>query len=159
MINNQHQNPMANIVLIFLDIYNSNLQDYTIEQFQPGTYSVFNLSNMVKSIWEPVKGQENVVYFTPSFSHNWLSAKDMKSAFMENAYDGILKYLSAAVHKRCITTDRPVACLLSGGLDSSLITALVNHYYKTSSDPTLHICRILLLLLVIWLFEFTLLHI
>ena len=27
------------------------------------------------------------------------------------------------------TSDRPIACLLSGGLDSSLITALVSKYY------------------------------
>jgi asparagine synthase (glutamine-hydrolysing) len=38
--------------------------------------------------------------------------------------------LNAAVKKRvCGTTERPIACLLSGGLDSSLITALVNKYY------------------------------
>ena len=28
---------------------------------------------------------------------------------------------------------RPIACLLSGGLDSSLITALVNRYYKSEN--------------------------
>jgi asparagine synthase (glutamine-hydrolysing) len=39
--------------------------------------------------------------------------------------------LTEAVHKRCITTERPIACLLSGGLDSSLIASLVNQYYKS----------------------------
>jgi asparagine synthase (glutamine-hydrolysing) len=38
-----------------------------------------------------------------------------------------------AVYKRCLTTERPVACLLSGGLDSSLITALVNEFQKRHS--------------------------
>jgi asparagine synthase (glutamine-hydrolysing) len=42
----------------------------------------------------------------------------------------ISKYLEIAVMKRCITTERPVACLLSGGLDSSLITALVANYIQ-----------------------------
>ena len=38
--------------------------------------------------------------------------------------------LNIAVKKRVLgTSDRPIACLLSGGLDSSLITALVNKYY------------------------------
>jgi asparagine synthase (glutamine-hydrolysing) len=38
--------------------------------------------------------------------------------------------LNNAVKKRVIgTTERPIACLLSGGLDSSLITALVKRYY------------------------------
>ena len=49
---------------------------------------------------------------------------------MDDIYKQIQYYLSNAVEKRCITTERPVACLLSGGLDSSLITALVNEYYK-----------------------------
>ena len=37
----------------------------------------------------------------------------------------IYNSLSLAVKKRIDNTDRPIACLLSGGLDSSLITALV----------------------------------
>lgn len=40
--------------------------------------------------------------------------------------------LENAVRKRVEVTDRPIACLLSGGLDSSLITALVCKY----TDPT-----------------------
>lgn len=44
-----------------------------------------------------------------------------------NIHHGIFMQLKKAVHKRVIgTTERPIACLLSGGLDSSLITALVN---------------------------------
>ena len=31
--------------------------------------------------------------------------------------------------KRVQTTDRPIACLLSGGLDSSIVTALVSKFY------------------------------
>jgi len=43
---------------------------------------------------------------------------------------GIRYYLTQAVYKRCEATERPIACLLSGGLDSSLIAALVVEYYK-----------------------------
>ena len=40
--------------------------------------------------------------------------------------------MTEAVRKRIVgTTERPVACLLSGGLDSSLITALVNKFYNS----------------------------
>jgi asparagine synthase (glutamine-hydrolysing) len=101
--------------------------NYTIEQFTPGTYSIFKLSNKVNSVWRPEL--ENIPYFLPVISHNW-------SAYCENCldrneiYPKISHYLKSAVYKRCITTERPVACLLSGGLDSSLITALVNNYYK-----------------------------
>jgi asparagine synthase (glutamine-hydrolysing) len=39
--------------------------------------------------------------------------------------------LNEAVKKRVVgTSDRPIACLLSGGLDSSLTTALVKKYYS-----------------------------
>ena len=44
-------------------------------------------------------------------------------------YENITYYLKMAVIKRCLATDRPIACLLSGGLDSSLITALVSEFY------------------------------
>ena len=40
--------------------------------------------------------------------------------------------LENAVEKRVGATDRPIACLLSGGLDSSLITALVQKFLKDS---------------------------
>jgi asparagine synthase (glutamine-hydrolysing) len=43
-------------------------------------------------------------------------------------------HLNNAVMKRCLATERPIACLLSGGLDSSLIAALVNNFYSLSFD-------------------------
>ena len=53
------------------------------------------------------------------------------SLLEEEILRNISRYLSGAVVKRCMTTERPVACLLSGGLDSSLIAALVaNYFYK-----------------------------
>lgn len=57
---------------------------------------------------------------------------DNKSA-ISPTLQGINYYLTQAVYKRCATTERPIACLLSGGLDSSLIAALVVNYYKTNS--------------------------
>jgi asparagine synthase (glutamine-hydrolysing) len=47
--------------------------------------------------------------------------------------DGILTNIHdlfcTAVIKRVQATDRPIACLLSGGLDSSIVTSLVSKYY------------------------------
>lgn len=43
----------------------------------------------------------------------------------EDAYTKIYEALENSVRKRVTTTERPIACLLSGGLDSSLITSLV----------------------------------
>ena len=113
-------------------IYNGNVNHYSIEQFTPGTYSVFNLSNKISSIWRPLK--ENIPYFIPVFSYS-------SDVFPRNDVDlvkqdqdvfvyALANALQSAVNKRCLTTERPIACLLSGGLDSSLIAALVSDYYR-----------------------------
>jgi asparagine synthase (glutamine-hydrolysing) len=52
------------------------------------------------------------------------------------AYRIIKEKLEQAVFKRVLTTERPIACLLSGGLDSSLITALVKKYYPKDQLET-----------------------
>ena len=108
-------------------IYNTN-SNFTLEQFKPGTYSIFNLSNKVNSVWEPFN--ENIPYFIPQFSYNLC----IHHPFFENTYKNISSYFQSAVYKRCITTERPIACLLSGGLDSSLVAALVNNYYKQMNN-------------------------
>jgi asparagine synthase (glutamine-hydrolysing) len=113
--------------------YNLDTENYSIEQFQPGTYTSFNMSNKVGSVWEMEK--ENIPYFIPSFSHSWLINNETEHVFISNMYSRIACYLNAAVNKRCLTTERPIACLLSGGLDSSLIAALVNNFYNLHNLP------------------------
>ena len=97
----------------------------TIDQFEPGTYSVYEYGNKVCASWEQII--TNKPYFIPTFAFTRLTHDvcDLK----EEMYHNISKYLNAAVVKRCTTTERPVACLLSGGLDSSLIAALVANYF------------------------------
>ena len=96
----------------------SNINE-NIKQYEPGSYSIFQIEEGM--LYEPIK--ENVKYFIPSFSHNIILSDDVY-------YKNIALYLTQAVYKRCLTTERPIACLLSGGLDSSLIAALVNNFYK-----------------------------
>jgi len=102
---------------------------YKIQQFCPGTYSVFELKFKVNSSWELVKNQ--YPYHTIGYNNN-------NSLF---GYDNILMniqyYLKNAVEKRCVTTERPIACLLSGGLDSSLVAALVNDFHVKNGLPTI----------------------
>ena len=115
------------------DIYNFDSQQLTIGQFTPGTYSIFNMTNMTNAYWKPVC--ENVRYFLPSFSHSWMINDSTSQVFIENMFSKIANYLNAAVNKRCLTRERPIACLLSGGLDSSIVTALVNYFYETHNLP------------------------
>ena len=86
------------------------------KQFTPGTYSKFVL---YEGSWKFIENKR--------FSTH---------GFLEHRYDNynillqqIRERLVTAVKKRVVgTTDRPVACLLSGGLDSSLVTSIVSRY-------------------------------
>ena len=97
-----------------------------IAQYEPGTYSC-------------------IEFFDTKWEYQW---KQRYSTFpfmrrMEIPYPSeytIYKYISQintrlreAVRKRVQTTNRPIACLLSGGLDSSLITSLVAEHF--ADDP------------------------
>jgi asparagine synthase (glutamine-hydrolysing) len=104
---------------------------YKISQFTPGTYSEFELKFIVNSQWTLQKN--HVSYHSLGFQSNILDGHPL----LENLYKNIQYYLKSAVEKRCSTTQRPIACLLSGGLDSSLIAALVNEYHKKNNLPRL----------------------
>jgi asparagine synthase (glutamine-hydrolysing) len=108
--------------------FTKKLPDHTIEHFRPGTYSKIIMKFKVSPKWELKK--EHCVYHSTGFN----------SVISESIYDKdralkkIQYYLYEAVKKRVLVTERPIACLLSGGLDSSLITALVNECHKQKSD-------------------------
>jgi asparagine synthase (glutamine-hydrolysing) len=92
---------------------------YLITQFEPGTYSQFELPYSANTDWKQIKHQ--MPYHKMSFSNS-------STQSLNDIYANIQYYLYSAVEKRCTTTDRPIACLLSGGLDSSLIAALVMEF-------------------------------
>ena len=101
-------------------------QNFYIHPFEPGTYSYYSKTHMVNSEWKP--NIINKKYFTFSSPSTSLSPVNLNKNI--DYYKNIVYYLEEAVKKRVVgTTERPIACLLSGGLDSSLITALVNKYY------------------------------
>ena len=79
-----------------------------VRHFKPGHYSLFKMNerNMEDMIQKP--------YFN--------------IPIVETSRSKVYQALCDAVRKRVITTERPIACLLSGGLDSSLIAALANRY-------------------------------
>lgn len=104
----------------------ANQKAFTIKPFPPGTFSSYSKSFLVNSEWE--QQTTNKCFFKVSPPKALLCDKEDKGMI---ARKGIFNYLDNAVKKRVIgTTERPVACLLSGGLDSSIITALVNKYYS-----------------------------
>lgn len=108
------------------DIFYTNSGESYIKQFEPGTYSIYNLSSKVQCSWEPEI--QNKLYHIPNMPL-FYPINENHSQF-EYIYKQVNKLLSQAVYKRCETTERPIACLLSGGLDSSLVAALVNNYCR-----------------------------
>ena len=102
--------------------------DQKVCQFTPGTFLTINkIYNDHNTVWSITK---QTTYHIPSFS----------STLIKNRYqtylDDINYHLRAAVIKRYTTTERPIACLLSGGLDSSLIAALVCDIHKKTGSKT-----------------------
>jgi asparagine synthase (glutamine-hydrolysing) len=74
--------------------YNSNIEQYKIEQFEPGTYSVFEYGDKIKSKWEPKI--ENKIYIIPTFSYTRLIGDNMDIDaiidFKEEIFNNISKY-------------------------------------------------------------------
>lgn len=88
----------------------TELYPITVEQYPPGNYSILdNAGNILKS---------KSFSSCNSFINSTLNTS-------EKAKEVIRNTLISAVEKRVDNTDREIACLLSGGLDSSLITSLV----------------------------------
>ena len=107
------------------NFYNSNIYHYNVKQFEPGTYSVFQYGNKVQSKWKPIIENKRYFMLSHHFTRLTQDISELEFEYLKN----ISQYLNAAVIKRCNTTERPVACLLSGGLDSSLIASLVADYF------------------------------
>jgi len=93
-----------------------------IKQFNPGTYSVYNINQLFTSCIIKEKVFSKPTSFPNNFSKK-ISENDLNFTCQK-----IRKSLISAVVKRIDNTQREIACLLSGGLDSSLIAALVNKY-------------------------------
>ena len=86
---------------------------YSVNQFTPGSYTEINMEKSGKRLTKQ--------YYNPVCTKFVSLGKTGEQDY----YKCIRDALTAAVNKRVDNTDREVACLLSGGLDSSLITALV----------------------------------
>ncbi len=92
--------------------------DQNVEQFPPGNYIRLEKNNIDK--WSI---SEKKIFYT-------LPPVKLENSFEEtDVLSNIRYYFEDAIKKRCVnTSDRPIACLLSGGLDSSIVAAIVNKY-------------------------------
>jgi len=102
---------------------------YAAKQFQPGSYAKINLKQSGKMIQQQY--YNNVCTEIGMWRAERIQPHDMSQYTLL-----IRNNLIAAVKKRIDNTDREIACLLSGGLDSSLITALVAKFHGTENLHT-----------------------
>jgi len=103
---------------------------FQISQYPPGTYSKLTKEMRIFSHY-------NFEIYAKKFYTPYIPTNLSVTSFSPNEYSQVFEYVchafTEAVKKRVLgTTDRKVACLLSGGLDSSLVAALVARY---SDEP------------------------
>ena len=100
---------------------NFNADNYEITPFQPGQYMILNKEN---NNW-------NIESTTTYFSFNLSRINSIEDEIDDDSVaSNIHDIFYEAVYKRVTTTDRPIACLLSGGLDSSIVASLVSRIYE-----------------------------
>jgi len=102
-------------------LFKTKNKKYSFRQFPQG--SVMKLTyNMYDHI-----DSETIKCYLPNTFYSGVSNKiENEKLFLKN----IREKLEKAVEKR-LMSDRPIGCLLSGGVDSSIIAALLQKYYKT----------------------------
>ncbi len=109
-------------VLYDLTVYKSK-----INHFQPGTYMTFNSISLNKKLDYYSKQYITFPVSNINYDDN-----------IEILYKNVVDKLSDAIKKRVYgTCERQIGCLLSGGLDSSLVAALVNKHYTAFSSEKL----------------------
>jgi asparagine synthase (glutamine-hydrolysing) len=93
----------------------------SIRQLEPGTYATFKCNTFNNGVFRFT--ENNRFLDIPCGINNTYN-------HIENYYEDVYESLCNAVEKRVDNTDRDICCLLSGGLDSSLIASIVNRYYR-----------------------------
>lgn len=81
----------------------------TVSQFEPGTYSIIKSTS-----------RQDLRYFTQGIG----------TEIFTDYSNRIYSAFECAIKKRVKNTERKVGCLLSGGLDSSVVTAMVSKYVE-----------------------------
>jgi asparagine synthase (glutamine-hydrolysing) len=113
----------SNNLLVFSSILKqvSDLCD-ECRNFNSGTYLQFTVDKL------GIKMPSQTTPYT-SFNYNHtVIANDLSGKVTEQYYATVYDALLESVKKRVIAMERNMACLLSGGLDSSLISALVSKF-------------------------------
>lgn len=118
VVNNYGKRHVTCIASEFGQVTSAVTSEYDVEQFPPGCYVTLKIAAQdTLSTFYVVPDEFERYYMLPP------------TPVICDSDDGVLvglaESLRCAVAKRVRNTERPVGCLLSGGLDSSVIAALV----------------------------------
>ncbi|CAK9825316.1 Asparagine synthetase [glutamine-hydrolyzing] [Anthophora retusa] len=102
---------------------------WTLEHFPPGYYNEYEIQSDGRA-----KLLTKVNYHKPGDKPSFKTSVPWNALNTTDIHKNIRKLLSAAVKKR-LMTDREIGCLLSGGLDSSLIAALLVQHANEANLP------------------------
>jgi asparagine synthase (glutamine-hydrolysing) len=108
-------------------------KDQKVDHFPPSSY-VLLTRDSENNVW----GIRDLTrHHYPSFAYSSVDFKVECNMIQKIVLEGIRDKLEMAVKKRYFNTERPIACMLSGGLDSSIIAALVCKIHKEQGkDPS-----------------------
>ena len=118
-------------LLVYKDENTNKCSRFYIDQYPPGTYSKLTKEVKILSYYKfDIYAKK---YATPYVFNNKFEFTNISNNDYSNIFKQVYESFTEAVKKRVVgTTDRKVACLLSGGLDSSLVASLVSKY---SEEP------------------------
>ncbi|XP_078052229.1 asparagine synthetase [Augochlora pura] len=103
--------------------------EWTLKPFSPGYYEEYEILPNGST-----KLLSTVNYFKPGDKPSFQVYTPWNELSKTDVHENIRTLLSAAVKKR-LMADRKIGCLLSGGLDSSLIAALLVKHAKEANLP------------------------
>jgi asparagine synthase (glutamine-hydrolysing) len=125
----------------------NNLTTETITQFPPGHFLIKNSKTTVTNVTNitnitnvtSVKNEINVLNKYHTLTQYYMPLCNQFKNFGDerNYYKSLIKGTLINAVKKRLLSDRPIACLLSGGLDSSLITSIVVNLLKDKTKNKL----------------------
>ena len=128
----------ASELKVLHSLSNGKPSEYVFSHVAPGSYLTFTKTEQSDyKLWFLINQAK---YHTYKFITSMTGINETpiwcdKTISPSDIYLEIYNRLNLAVKKRVVgTSDRKIACLLSGGLDSSLIAALVNKYYFNDNN-------------------------
>ena len=111
-------------------LFDKNIEK--IYNFEAGTYALFNYNNEER-FW--YMSHHERYYFNTSYIP--IVQHETKVRPIEYYMHTFVEKMKESVQKRVNNCERDIACLLSGGLDSGIVSALVNRMYKEKTGNVL----------------------